>query len=434
MPLIDYALIFILGFSLWFPGISIYNIGTSGGIQICIISSILLALRLLIKSSSGNLKIRHAGNNLWSVHGIFLISLFLCTIFSSVGVERSIQSLFAELIGLLFSLSLSLLVCSDRANITIFHKGFWQGGLLSSLYAIYQVIGLKSNMPFTYMTMNNPSFSILDAETAQYHARSLGFTPEPSILASLLLALAGMGFVNVLMSGSLKNYLQLSIIILGFLSTSSQSISILPMYLISVFFIFKSLTIKNRRAVARDYVGIIIVIIAAIVLYINNPSIISTLSRLSLESSDFSESNASAASRFSDITTAISLFTNNPIVGNGLGAYTDLAEIQKAKLNLDGPASAASGLFRLLSEQGLLGLLNIFIITKIMWPNRIFKIVDVRDISYNLSIILSLLISISFFVGYRNLYHLWLLIPLTLHVKCQLGDLQIMTNEKVSAN
>jgi hypothetical protein len=433
IPLIDYSLILILSFSLWFPGISVYNIGSSGGIQICIISSILLALRLAIKSSSGNLKIRHAGNNLWSIHGIFFLSLFICTIFSSVGVERSIQSLIAELTGLFFSLSLSLLVCSDKANITTFYKGFWWGGLLSSLYAIYQVIGLKSNLPFAYMPMNNPSFSILDADTAQYHARSLGFTPEPSILASLLLALAGLGFVNVLISGSLKNYLQLALIILGFLSTSSQSISILPIYLISIFFIVKSLTIKNRRVTVRDYAGVSVVIIAAIVLYLNNPSIINTLSRLSLESSDFSESNASAASRFSDIATAISLFTNNPIVGNGLGAYTDLAEIQKAKLNFDGQASAASGLFRLLSEQGLLGLLNIFILTKIMWL-KVFKIGEVKEISYDLSVILSLLISISFFVGYRNLYHLWLLVPLTLHAKCELGDLRIAAVKKIAAN
>ena len=426
---IDYLLILLLGFSLWLPGLSIYNIGTSGGIQICIALSLILVIRAVIQASVGNLKIQHIGNNLWTVHGLFILCSFVCIVFSSVGVERSFQTLIAELIGLTFSLSLSLFICSSHINITALYKGFWHGGFLSSLYAIYQVVGLKNNLPFAYMEMNNPSFSILDAESAQYHSRSLGFTPEPSILASLLLILIGMRFIDVLVLGGLKNYLILSIVFLGFLSTSSQSISILPMYLISVYFIVKSLSMRRRPMVVIDNIGILIVIVMGLILYFNNPSIISTLSRLAPNSTDISESNASAAARFSDMTTAVALFLSNPLVGNGLGAYTDLADIKKAALNLDGQAGATSGILRLLAEQGLLGLLYVFTATKMMWPTRIIKCPSPEklvEVSYNLSMILSLTLSIVFFVGYRNLYHLWLLIPIGLKIKSDFCAFQTM--------
>jgi O-Antigen ligase len=432
MPTLDYILIFLLGFSLWLPGLSLYNIGSSGGIQICTVLSLILVVRLIFQVSSGKIKVQHVGNQLWTIHALFLGSSFISVIFSSVGVDRSLQTLVAELIGLTFSLSLSLLFCSGSVNITAFYKGFWNAGFLSSLYAIYQVIGLKSNLPFSYIAMNNPSFSILDADTAQYHSRSLGLTPEPSILASLIIMIIGMSVVNVIIKGGLKNYLMLSIVFLGFLSTSSQSISVLPMYIISIYFTVKILSMKRRSIVMIDYAGILLVVVMAIILYLSNPSIISTLSRLALDSTDFSESNASAASRFSDMTTAIALFLNHPLVGNGLGAYTDLAEIKKAALNLDGQASAASGALRLLAEQGLLGLLYVFVATKILWPIRIFKCLrpeKLVEVSYSLSIILSLVLSLVFFVGYRNLYHLWLLIPIGLKIKSDLCDFQL--NERV---
>ena len=178
-----------------------------------------------------------------------------------------------------------------------------------------------------------------------------------------------------------------------------------------------------------DNIGILIVIVMGLILYFNNPSIISTLSRLALNSTDISESNASAAGRFSDMTTAVALFLGNPLVGNGLGAYTDLADIKKAALNLDGQASAASGILRLLAEQGLLGLLYVFTATKMMLPARIIKCPSTEkllEVSYNLSMILSLTLSLVFFVGYRNLYHLWLLIPIGLKIKSDFCAFQTM--------
>jgi hypothetical protein len=422
---LDYFLILLLSFSLWLPGLSVYNIGASGGIQICIVLSLILFVRAVIQISVGKLNIQYVGNNLWAVHGLFILFSFVCTVFSSVGVDRSLQTLIAELIGLTFSLSLSLFVCSSSVGITAFYKGFWYGGFLSSLYAIYQVVGLKNNLPFAYMDMNNPSFSILDAESAQFHSRSLGFTPEPSILASLLLTLIGMRFINVLVLGGLKNYLIFSIVFLGFLATSSQSIIVLPIYLISIYFIVKSLAVKRRPIVILDIIGILVVIVMGLFLYINNPSIISALSRLALNSTDISESNASATTRFSDMLTAISLFLSNPLVGNGLGAYTDLADLKKASLNFDGQAGAASGLLRLVAEQGLLGLMYIFTATKIIWPTQFTKCPSPErtiEISYNLSTILSLVLSIVFFIGYRNLYHLWLLIPIGLKIKSDFSD------------
>lgn len=431
---LDYLLIFLIGFSLWLPGLSVYNIGTSSGIQICIILSLILVIRAVIQVSSNKLKIQYIGNNLWTIHGLFIFSSFICVVFSSVGVDRSLQTLVAELIGLTFSLSLSLLICSNNINITALYKGFWHGGFLSSLYAIYQVVGLKNNLPFAYMAMNNPSFSVLDVESAQYHSRSLGFTPEPSILASLLLSLIGLRFINVLVWGGLKNYLMLSIVFLGFLATSSQSISVLPMYLISIYFIVKSLAIERRSIVVIDTIGILIVILMGLILYFSNPSIINTLSRLTLSSTDFSESNASAASRFSDMTTAIALFLSNPLVGNGLGSFTELADIKKASLNLDGQASAASGVLRLLAEQGLLGLLYVVTAMKIIWPIQIIKCPTPEklvEVSYNLSMILSLSLSIAFFVGYRNLYHLWLLIPIGLKIKSDFCNLKVTKEDKI---
>jgi hypothetical protein len=424
MNYISKALLFMIGFTIWMPGIAILNVSNSWGLQISMAFCLLLFILMLVNGLSPTLS-REKINVKTEInlsHIALTTGLLICTIFSSLGFQRSILTFGVELSGVFFSFTLSWWFCKHLSNILIFFSGFWWGGMISCLYAIYQLVGLKSGFPFTYVEINNMSFSLLDIDSAIYHSRALGATPEPSILASLISMLLGMSVVKLLIEGSIRNYILLSIILVSLLATASQSIVGIPFYIGLLIYFIYNMKKQFRKLKKQDYIGIFIFITSGFFVFINNPDIGNVFSRLA-EIDGGSARSQSSTSRFYDIIVFTQMFSNMPMIGNGLGATTELSESIRSSLNFDGQSGSSSGLFRLLAEQGLLSLLVMFTISKIINVRLTTakESIDQRNfivIGYSLACITSIIISLIFFVGYRSIYHTWLLIPMLLSFKC----------------
>jgi O-Antigen ligase len=418
-----YFLLYGLGISLWIPGIAILNIAGAWGLQVCIIIVALLFImtvldRSILHTTSKKINVI---NEIVLTHFALLTGLFLCTVFSSLGVEKSILSFSAEVFGVFFSFVVSLWLCKDIKNALAFFQGFWICGIASSVYAMYQLVGLRRGLPFSYIDMNNLSFSILDLDGAIFHNRALGITAEPSIFASLITIIIGMSVVNLLIESSAKGYFCILISLLGLMATASQSIVIIPIYVAIVFFVYGTINNRRRKMDNKDIVGILILILCSMIACIVAPDITNIFSRI-LEIDPNAKQTQSATSRFYDVIVFGQMFLSKPLFGQGLGSTTALAETFRSSLSLDGESAASSSFFRSLAEQGLVGIgamFIIFMVTKVNL-NKIKTIADKRYLlvaTYSFVFIVGIEISLMFFVGYRSVYHTWLLIPMLLCLK-----------------
>jgi hypothetical protein len=424
MKYISEILLFMIGVTIWMPGIAILNISNSWGLQISMIFCILLFMAMIINGLSPTLSKEkiNVKKEINLSHIVLITGLLICTIFSSLGIQRSILTLGVELTGVFFSFTLSWWFCKRPNNILIFFNGFWWGGIVSSFYAIYQLIGLRAGFPFTYIEINNRSFSLLDIDSAIYHSRAFGATPEPSILASLISMLLGISVVKILIEESIKNYIFLSIILVSLLATASQSAIGIPFYIGLLIYFFHKTNNRFRKLKKQDYIGIFILLVSGLFVFVNNPDIGNVFTRIS-EIDGGSAQSQSSTSRFYDIIVFTQMFSNMPIIGNGLGATTELSESIRSSLNFDGQSGSSSGLFRLLAEQGLLSLVIMFLISKII-NIKFFITKDFTDkqnsmiTGYSLACASSIIISLIFFIGYRSIYHIWLLMPMMLSFKC----------------
>jgi O-Antigen ligase len=353
---------------------------------------------------SFKLKIPHTSVLYYS---LFITTSFLSTITSSAGFERSSLTFAAELAGVLFSVSLIWWLCQEGGYAAEFFKGYKMGGWMSSIYSLYQLFGLSSSLPFSYIPVNNGSFSLLDLDATTHHNRAIALTPEPSILASLLMPLIGISLIDFLYNINYKNTLKLCLSIAAFLSTSSQSITILPIYIVIIFAFMKYFK-KTKTKANSVKIFFILLLISCMVftLISSNESIVGSLGRVL----DF-ENNGSAKERGGDVTLAFSMFLERPLMGWGLAAIgAKVGNFQEA-------SSAASTFFRSLTEQGLLGMSPVFLSlfyfleSIVTFHKRQYDLAEseLKLFTYYFSLIISLSTSAVFFVGYRNLYHMWLM-------------------------
>jgi hypothetical protein len=456
--------LYCLGVSLWVPGFAIFSIEDLWGLQIAACVFITLSITLVIGYSSKAIVLTSINTyQEWILaHTVFFVSIILCTLFSTVGIERSSKTFVVELIGLMFSITTTWWLCQSTKNFMSFMAGFKFGGLVSSIYAIYQLVGLRINLPFAYLEMNNSSFSLVGLEYSEDILRSFGFTPEPSILASLLWIMVGVALTDLLNVGGIKRYLIFSSVLMGLLSTSSQSIPLLPLYIILIVFIDRKSNPVTRSFLASDLIGGGIMIFAMLGLLLTNESILFWLSR----AGSFNSNNTSGEMRLNDIVIGIQMFNEYPIFGLGLGCSSDLMAKFSSKMNIITESGGiTSGFIRVVAEQGMIGLTNLSISSYCMFPFKLEGInlsywltlpkannakkrhkkrkfsyqlitappldVAIKElpkrveasfsyfciIGYQSSFIISGILSFVLFVGYRNLYHLWIILPMGIAMK-----------------
>jgi hypothetical protein len=456
--------LYCLGVSLWVPGFAIFSIEDLWGLQIAACVFITLLITLVIGYSSKAIVLTSINTyQEWILaHTVFFISIILCTMFSTVSIERSSKTFVVELIGLMFSITTTWWLCQNTKNFMSFMAGFKLGGLISSIYAIYQLIGLRINLPFAYIEMNNSSFSLVGLEYSEDILRSFGFTPEPSILASLLWVMVGIALCDLMNVGGIKLYLIFSCVLMGLLSTSSQSIPLLPLYITVIGFINYKYNRKMRSFMASDLMGGSIMISAMLVLLLTNESILFWLSR----AGSFDSNNTSGEMRLNDIIVGMQMFNEYPIFGLGLGCSSDLMAKFSSKMNISTQSGGiTSGFIRVVAEQGMIGLTSLVISSYCMFPFKlerlnlsywltlpknkkgklrskrrkfsyqltpleppdssieelpqraIVPLPSLSIIGYQASFIISGILSFVLFVGYRNLYHLWIVLPMGIAMK-----------------
>ena len=416
--LVDF-LLFILGVSLWIPGIAIAIIGSFWGLQFTsLFSLILLALVPLgffaVRSSGLFFRMRifrQIPSNIYFIYLVFVLAS-LASALTSVDPSRSTQSFAAEMIGLVFSFSLSIWFCQNPNNTSRFISGFRAGGLISAVYSLYQVVGLRNNLPLAYPPINNTSFTLITEGAAIGWGRSFGITPEPSIFASLLLPLLGILTIDLLMHKGIRYYVPLLIAIAAYALTGSQSLVLVPIYLTLVIGLTSKIAPTVRKLRIYDIAGIILLVAAAIAVISTNPTVAIFISRIFDPAT-----NESAAERGNDIQAAFKIFAAYPITGSGLGSLFSIAQDFGAISQ-----GSTSGFFRMLAEQGLVGLVGSLVIAVCLIPNRLRRLPTVEQatlVCYSVSLITAVFISHMLFVGYRAIYHLWLLIPLAISLKTQ---------------
>jgi O-Antigen ligase len=413
--------LYLLGMSLWMPGVALFSVGDLWGLQVAAVILTLLSMHWLLLFISNKIYLKSINTyNEWVVsHSMFFFSIILSTAFSRIGVEKSIKTLSVEMIGLVFSISTTWWLCQDKENFKHFINGFKLAGLLSAMYAVYQFVGLRIGLPFAYIEMYNASFSIINLDMTTEMIRAISLTPEPSILASLLWIMLGISISDILNIGGLRSYLIFSCIFLGIISTSSQSIGLIPLYLILILSINKKLSSQLRSFNVKDLAGTAIIIIPVMYLISTNENIIFWLNRI-VDIDD----NTSGQMRSNEIIVGLSMFAYSPLCGLGLGSIGDMMESFSIKENVTHYGGINNGLIRVLVEQGLLGILNIVFAFRCITPSRIGNLVFSRSflcvVMYQISFVLSGVIALSLFVGYRNLYHLWLILPVGIAMKSYL--------------
>lgn len=417
--------LFFLGLSLWIPGIALINVAGAWGLQIAMLLALtlfmLLIFTILIQE---DLARRLAVKREWLIfYGVSLLADLLCTIFSRVGFAKSVQTFGVEVFGVIFGAGVAWWFCRAPKYSSNFLAGFRRGGIVASLYAIYQVLGWHLGLPFTSIPMNNASFSIIDPVTAQYEGRALGACPEPSVLASLLLPLLAIMTVDVFVYGDLRRYAWWIVVCLAFLSSSSQSVALVPICLIGVIIFLRPLLSAQRKFRSSDMIGLGLLGIGAVALLATSDSVFLWLSRIGN-----SDQNISAAMRYAEILIGLEKFRQSPIFGFGLGSSATDTDVFLSQLNLSRASQGImSGFFRILSEQGLVGMLVIVTALYCLYfarGKRVFETGQAVWLAYLFSFALGAALG-GLFVGYRNLYQLWLIVPIGLCLKYEWRQLAL---------
>ena len=414
---------YLFGASLWFPGFALFNAAGAWGLQIALAIALLLAgIMLLLMLGPSNPTARMAQRRSWMLY--FSLAMFveiLCTLTSVSGIGKSIQTFGVETFGWLLSLTVAWWFCIDTGNVDAFLRGFKASGYLSGGYAIYQLVGLKAGLPLAFIPLNNQSFSEIDFAMAADLGRANAFTPEPSVLASLLMVMIGITFADVILMGGYKRYGLFLWMLLAFLATSSQSIALLPVFLGVTWVYTRSVWIKPRPLMRSDFVGIGVLLTGILAVMLLSDAVMTSFSRLTDPAH-----NQSAAMRFADVIVGSAMFTARPLVGQGLGS----SGIQMDSfLTALGIASASggitSGFFRVLAEEGIAGLAVLVCGAYVSLPRRREEAPSVQAASTMAALfcfVTATAVVSAVFVGYRNLYTIWLIVPAGLSLNAMLAS------------
>lgn len=317
MGLLAALMMYAVAFTLWMPGVALFNVAGAWGVQPALIFSLILFALMIGLPLSRLLAPRRMNvKSEWvAYHFVYIGVAVICTVVTTAGLTKSAETLAAELMGWSFSLTMTWWFCRDRNYLLAFLKGYKFAGLVFCIYGIYQLIGLPRHLPGAYLPLNNASFSLLDPLEASSFGRAYGLTSEPSIFACLLMPLVAILTIDVIAYGGIRRYLAWIVSVLGYLSTSSQSVVIVP-FLILIVMAFVWRITKNKRAPRLvDILGFFALVGGGIGLIVSNSMIGYWLGRVADPSS-----NISAQTRLGDVIVGLRMFTASPIFGQGLGS------------------------------------------------------------------------------------------------------------------
>lgn len=400
-------LFYILGIFLWFPAFSVFTVGDQTGVQVALL---IILLIFIVQSFITRFRYRF-DSSLLLVYCLWVLAITLST-FASNDQAASARGIiiYSSTLFVFFTVASSSLPKEFLIDNVI--KGYIVGGVISSIYGIYQYIGFKINLPWTTLFNNNPAFPSYASYVNNPFAhvsRAFAFTPEPSQFSSLLIpAIVIVGYKALSNSETYrkekyKNVLILIILLSGLLVSFSLSMIVtLPLALI-IAAIFN----LNRATLLIKRIGVIVPIIVLIVLFLFK-------SNLSFHEflvvwkrvSDFSQ-DQSLIVRFGAMVAALKIFFHYPLTGYGLNAVTEafIQYMPSYVMQYEYKKGVDSLPLAILAEQGIFGFFALIFMF-------ITSLIRVKNLPYLFTATLAIILIFSLQTSYIYLYHLWVFMGL----------------------
>ncbi|MBB3108568.1 hypothetical protein FHS18_000596 [Paenibacillus phyllosphaerae] len=393
----------LAGISLWLPSFAVFTIGEQTGIQLALLFySIIFILQFVVNRTT-----LRRDNTLIYVYLMWAICLSL-SIFASDNISASVRGIIAYISTLTVFFTIVLSQIDRKIIISSTISGYLSGGILSSLYGIYQYYGFKFSLPYTTLLQNNQAFSSYASNVGDYFSigtRAFGFTAEPSQFSALLLAavlIAALNikesngnishlrllrlvilFVGLLTSGSLSLLTSLPIIFILLLATSSEWRRLLLSF------------VTDRKKLWITYLAIIVVCIVFINGYID-------LTRVQSLQTD-----KSFLVRAGSIVAAVLIFLNHPLTGYGLNAMGPAYQkyMPDYVFALQEKTGTDSLFLAIAAEQGIFGLIAILSMV-------IISLIRSKSNLTLYTVVIVLLVTFAIQTPYMYLYHFWVFLAL----------------------
>jgi hypothetical protein len=318
----------LIGASCLLPGIAIGTIGDLGVQPIIPLLALYLCLVAMLRLRLPRQPL------LWMA--LLLIAYAASTIFAAVPSTSllfgALQGAYLLLGGIAFTA-----ICSTASHRQALAQGYMTSALVSSVIAFVQAV-YSTLSGHTIGLANNSNFSIV-----QPYGRGAAFTPEPAVLASLLIPAFLCCWFERQGNGRLlapwqHGWTALTILTLGLLSTKSTSLFYLPA-------LFAAVSLLQSRSIRHFVKGV-----GGIFLHFYG-------SRLSNNDAASSE-----AWRATKMLAGISIFEAHPLTGAGIGLVSDsnfFAPYMDIPADLRWNTEPRKGIdsttIRILAESGLLG-------------------------------------------------------------------------------
>ena len=316
-----------LGFSVWLPATALAVVGTFGIQPASVAAMAIVSLRIL----NGRLSIDTA------VSGVMLIWLvgMLASALFAPDIAAALRFIVIYLTGMLCLVAAYESGTDSRISSV---KGFFVGGVVSAVYSVYQQLAFDQGLPMPLALNNNPAMSsyaqnLMEGRWGTYVNRAFAFTPEPSVLAAILLACL-MAAIGEMMSENRRIALPwLWVVILtisaGMIACGSLGLFISLPITIAGFILVISLLFRRSASVKRlgKKMATLIAVISSVLLMVyffglfNTAVMNSVMERLSdigFSTNTYSVGDASTAVRLASILHALDIFLENPVFGYGV--------------------------------------------------------------------------------------------------------------------
>jgi len=401
------ALGFLLGGAAWFPSFALVVV-RNNGLQVApVLAAILL---LLVAVDLKNLRF---SKNLLVVTIFWLMVLAVSTLFSPHR-DQALRGSFLLLSGFLV-LHAAYFLGRHEGGRDSFFSGYTVGGVFSSLYAGYQLLAFSIGWPGGTLFNNNPSFpSYAQSSWLEGVGRAFAFTPEPSVLSSLLIPLILVHYAKyILEEKKIKNLFVLAVCFFGLISSSSLAIMVtLPLSFFCFIIINKKLklNIMNYKKVIV-FVCLLLVFAFLTSVYTNIDWQVAKRFQGGLAMLVEGETleAGSVLIRFFSGLAAIQLFFERPVFGWGLFATSPEFEDKLPSLFavFEEKTGVDSWFLGFAMWQGLAGLLVFgFLLYLALKATK-------KELPLQAAFI-GVVITIFFQTGYILLYHVWAFLGLAL--------------------
>lgn len=409
----------VAGFLLWFPAISLFTVGNKVGIQPVFVIFVLVLTYSIFRRQKISIVVVLLAL-FWT------LALTLSTVFST-NVSQSVRGLLSYLSGLLVFVAAATMIRWYEAP-ERFILGYTIGGIISSVYTLYQYLAPRLNLPVDLSLLRNTTTFPLYAPTIYTPWRPFGFTAEPSHLAELLIPLAMVLLCQFGLRNKIRYVLLLSLVTVSLFALGSLGTIIsLPIAFVAVSFSVPQLA-RYRTRIFRSIIILTIGLLLVLSIFsVSNStpgneqalqSIMQRYSNISKDSSFISRSNS--------IQIALDIFIKYPFAGVGLFAGLDeFAKINRLPVEIYGKAMGIPNrLLGTLAEQGVIGTLAFLLVV-------VYAFLNTKSMPLLRTLVITWFVIAVFQGGNALLYNGWVFLGLGCGIKSRYKVTQLKQQKAV---